>query len=189
MQIDDLEGEIWVPLFGLETEFLISNCGRAKGVDRIITRKNGRKYPVTGKLRKATKDSHGYYQLCLKKTKTLPLHCAVFFSFNRDIDKKSGFEVDHKDQNKENNRLVNLQYIPCRYNVVKKSINSNRRISSLIGANFHKRTQTWYSRIYENGKYRYLGTFASEIEAHQAYLKANSEVKDLGKPNKKSIAI
>lgn len=36
---------------------------------------------------------------------------------------------------------------------------------------------TWYSKIRVDGKYHYLGTFASAEEAHDAYVRADARLR------------
>lgn len=43
------------------------------------------------------------------------------------------------------------------------------------GVYFNKRDNKWMARIRINGKLKYIGLFKTELEAHQAYLKAKKE--------------
>ena len=45
-------------------------------------------------------------------------------------------------------------------------------LPGLKGANLHRRTGRWIGRIKANGKFHYLGMFATAQEAHQAYAEA-----------------
>ena len=178
---------IWVPFIGFEKEYMINSFGNVIGLDRTVIFKDGRKRFVKSTKRKLGKDSHGYIQICLKRGQTIPIHTAVFFSFNPTIKKRNGFEVDHIDENKENNHFDNLQYVPCRTNLTKKAF-SNPKRSSLVGVDYFKRTGRWHARIYANGKSKYLGSFKTELEGHNAYIKALSLVKTES-PNKKKVKL
>jgi len=43
------------------------------------------------------------------------------------------------------------------------------------GVGFHKATNKWQAHIRINGKQKHIGLFKTELEAHQAYLKAKKE--------------
>jgi len=47
--------------------------------------------------------------------------------------------------------------------------------SEYKGVTFHKATNKWQARITINGKQTHIGYFKTELEAHQAYLKAKKE--------------
>lgn len=44
------------------------------------------------------------------------------------------------------------------------------------GVSWHKKNQKWTAQIAVNGKQKYLGSFLTEEEAHQAYLSARSAI-------------
>ena len=74
--------------------------------------------------------------------------------------------VDHIDNNKENDKLYNLQLISNRENTVK---DIKRGLSKYVGVSWHKYQNKWRSTIYIKGKNKHLGYFTDEKEASQAY--------------------
>jgi hypothetical protein len=123
------EAEIWLPIPGVSPIYRVSNFGVIKSVDYPSYRKIvGKTFMKKGKVLRGIYDESGYKQVTLygavKKYKsTYGIHRIVFFSFNPDVTIKKGYEVDHIDNDKENNRLSNLQYIKCRHNSAKRSMN------------------------------------------------------------------
>ena len=70
------------------------------------------------KWNKGKKSNGSYIQCCLKKEdgtyKSLTLSRAIWEAFNGEIPK--GYEIDHIDNNKQNNKLSNLQCISMQDN-------------------------------------------------------------------------
>lgn len=82
--------------------------------------------------------------------------------------------VDHIDGNVGNNAIANLREGDRKLNSenIRKSHRDSK--SQLLGATpNHKR---WMAQISSGGQYRYLGTFDTPLEAHQAYLAAKREL-------------
>lgn len=100
------EIEEWRPIQGYEGLYEVSDCGRVKSVDRIITRKNGRKLPFKEKILKGGKNNMGYLLVCLNKDgkETWKLvHRLVAEAF---IPNPHNFpQVNHIDENKLNNTV------------------------------------------------------------------------------------
>lgn len=77
----------------------------------------------------------------------------------------------HINFNKQDNRLENLRYVTQRENVVSYiKLNS----AKLIGAQKHG--NGWRAAISINGKRINLGSFKTEIEAHEAYIKVTESL-------------
>ena len=74
--------------------------------------------------------------------------------------------VDHINNNKENDKLYNLQLISNRENTVKDIKGGT---SKYTGVCWNKRQCKWQSAIQINGKGKHLGYFKSEKKASQAY--------------------
>lgn len=77
-------------------------------------------------------------------------------------------EVDHIDRNRLNNSWINLRAATRSQNFA----NVAPRSSHLKGAFPEHRTGRWVARIVALGDAFHLGTFNSEIEAHEAYVAA-----------------
>ena len=96
------------------------------------------------------------------------------------IDKnyvKNNLVCDHKDRNRQNNKLSNLRVVTQRENSQNKC-NSK----TLIGAYKRQTSDRWKSAIYVNGKVQHIGDFDTAEEASQAYFAmANLERKLTGK--------
>lgn len=82
-------------------------------------------------------------------------------------------EIDHKDTDPGNNRWVNLRNTSSTVNKQNIQKAPNGKIySRLLGAHWCKQSRVWKSSIRVNKKRVYLGVFASEQEAHEAYIAA-----------------
>lgn len=99
--------EIWKAI--PNTRHLISSLGRIKQAPGFW---GDKELILKGKIRKG-----GYVEQALKingKVKYSLVHCLVMQVFVRD--KKFGEEVNHKDCNKQNNALENLEYVSKKKN-------------------------------------------------------------------------
>ena len=107
--------EIWKPIKNYEGCYEISNLGRVKSLSRQV--KGGR--TTEELILKPIKNSHGYLQvdLCLNgKMKHHKIHRLVAEAFiSKDDDTKN--TVNHKDYNKHNNCVDNLEWLSNRENV------------------------------------------------------------------------
>ena len=92
--------EIWRKI----GEFEISNYGRCKSIDRMIIRKNGRPFYAKGKILSQHIDDRGYLRCSAGK-----IHKLVAEAF---IPNPNHYTiVHHKDHNKLNNCVSNLEWI------------------------------------------------------------------------------
>ena len=109
--------EIWKPLKGLVENgdyYEVSNLGRVRSLDRIDSRGIFRK----GKILKLGKNQNGYLQVCFcknGKTKKFLVHRLVAFAFLPNPNVLP--QVNHKDENKQNNSLENLEWCDGKYNL------------------------------------------------------------------------
>lgn len=100
--------EIWKDMLGFEGLYQVSNEGRAKGIDRVIIRKNGRPLFCKGQMLKFKTNKDGYYIVQLSKEKKYLrlVHKLVWETFNGKVP--DGLEIGHNDGNNKNNNLDNL---------------------------------------------------------------------------------
>jgi hypothetical protein len=83
-----------------------------------------------------------------------------------------GFEIDHINGSRCDNRIENLRLVTVRENAQNRK---GHRSGRLLGTTYSKRLDKWMAYIRLGDKRYYLGLFATELEAHQAY-KATLEV-------------
>lgn len=107
--VEDLPGEIWKDIPFTEG-YQVSNMGRVKSF----------KLSRFGKLMKLTMSNKGYLRVGLKdketkKTKQCSIHRLVLMIFN-PIPGMEDLEVNHRDEDKTNNRLDNLEWCERKYN-------------------------------------------------------------------------
>jgi hypothetical protein len=179
--------EVWVPIFGLENNYLISNFGRVKSISRTINvkRKKGENVrPIKDRILSqfpVGKKNNDYFavKLCVNgRCKTFKVHILMAISFFYDqylelvISSNEKYLIDHKNENRFDNTLSNLQIITHRENRTKAILHKNP--NRLIGVKRNR--DKFQSQIFANGQQNYLGTYESELEAHEAYLKALAEV-------------
>ena len=108
------ESETWKDVVGYEGFYQVSN----KGNVRSVARKDSRGHRCGGRILKLQYNGYGYIQakLCKNgKSKKKSAHRLVAEAF---IPNPKGFlEVNHKDENKSNNRVENLEWCTREYNV------------------------------------------------------------------------
>lgn len=90
-------------------DYMVSNFGRVKRKGNANLRKE--------KILKTSKNSGGYLKVVLSKkghTKTFFVHRLVALSFLPNPNNYP--QINHKDENKENNRIDNLEWCTSKYN-------------------------------------------------------------------------
>ena len=143
--------------------YKISNKGRLKSYRR--------KNPI---ILKAALDRYGYYYVTIFYSENpikKKIHQLVAESFlGHRPDGTTKLVVNHKDYNKTNNVISNLEIVTVRENSNRVHLSSK---SKYIGVGF--RNGKWVARICINGNRVWLGCFVKEYEAHLAYEKALAE--------------
>lgn len=110
--------EIWKDIQGYNGIYQVSNIGRVRSLDRIITYSNGVRVNTKGKILNGYKKKNGYLQVDLYKNnvkKKYYIHRLVLMAFS-PCENMQELEVNHKDENKENNALDNLEWCKHKYN-------------------------------------------------------------------------
>lgn len=159
--------EKWKDVPGYEGMYQVSDFGRVKSIDRLTKNKWG-SFFLKGKILKQYSNKQGYFQVKFCKNrneKTYFVHRLVLKSFVGD----SILVVNHKDFNKSNNNLKNLEYCTHSENV-RHFEHSQKRYSKYIGVTYDKNRKKWVSKLKKNRKNIFLGRFETEKEAHEAIL-------------------
>jgi len=103
--------EKWKDIKGFEGLYQVSNKGRVRSLDRIITFKDGKKRCYKGQLLKPHIETRGYLSVCLLKNSKrtyVRIHRLVAETFMYNKCKKP--EINHIDGNKSNNAVTNLEF-------------------------------------------------------------------------------
>ena len=104
------EEEVWKPY--PDYPYIEANqFGEVRTIDRIVTRSNGRKQFIKGRVLEQYIDRYDYLYVCFStndKTVNLLVHRIVATCF---IPNPNGYpEVNHKDNNPKNNAVNNLEW-------------------------------------------------------------------------------
>lgn len=109
--------EIWKDIKGYENLYQVSNFGNVRPKARIVESKNGVVKEINGKILKKWEDKKGYLYVSLCKngeSKNYTVHRLVLTAF---IENKDNLPcINHKDENKQNNKLENLEWCTYLYN-------------------------------------------------------------------------
>ena len=112
--------EVWVDIPDFEGLYQVSNIGRVRSLDRVVTYKDGRKCKHKGRVLKPYINNKGYEYLTLSndgRGNTKTVHRLVLEAFKPHVN-MSDLEVNHMDGNKLNNHLTNLEWLTRRDNLL-----------------------------------------------------------------------
>jgi hypothetical protein len=139
--------EIWKDIKGYEGLYQVSNLGRVRSLNRYVIQKNAfgnmKEHCYKGKILKLFEDKDGYLRVNLKKNNIMKQYSVHVLVANEFITNKNDFkympyeiktninlkklQVNHKDENKQNNCVSNLEWCSNAYN-----INYGSRASKII---------------------------------------------------------
>lgn len=154
--------EIWKPCPNFESKYLISNYGRIKSIGTYNTCKTGQLIKQYKK-----KGRNGYMQVRLydsKRVKTVEVHTLVAKAF---LPNPNNYKyVNHKDEDKTNNYVENLEWCTNQYNV-------------------------WYSNHLKVSQYdkqgNFICTYASITEAAASIQSNTSNISKCCKGKRKTV--
>lgn len=150
-----MNDEIWKAVVGYEGKYEVSSLGRVRSVPRYIRNSVGSLTFVDGKILSAYKDKVGYMHVILSdsdyKIKRWTVHRLVAFAFLENPNNLP--VVNHKDENKSNNCVENLEWCSQSYNLSYRDGQKKRRQQKI--------------EMYDRVTGEYIKTFNSIAEASE----------------------
>jgi hypothetical protein len=114
-----METEIWNDIIEYEGYYQVSNFGRVKSLSRCVEHKKYGSMTIKEKILKPlNRNKDGYMCVILKKngtSKAMSIHRLVAIYFIPNENNLS--EVNHKDGNKKNYRVDNLEWVTPKQNI------------------------------------------------------------------------
>lgn len=178
-----MEKEIWKDVKGYQGLYEISNLGRVKSLAKDIMYSNGKLYKyderilVPIKIQNTNSGRADDFYLAVnltkhKKAKTFRIHRLV--ALHHLENPLNLLEVNHKDHDRLNNNVINLEWTNTRENACHYH-KSQKYSSEYVGVSWHKGSKNWRAYIWLNGSLKALGCYSSEVEAALAYQNALTE--------------
>ncbi len=143
--------EIWKDINGYEGFYQVSNLGRIKSLDRYICKSNGVIQFKKGKIKVPKLNSDGYNVIALSKNgrnKTIAIHILVAKHFI--ANPKNLPEVNHKDFNRTNNVVDNLEWLTHQENIKYSADHNRYKLKDVCGKNNPNYGNHILSEIYKN---------------------------------------
>lgn len=137
--------EEWRPVKGWEGYYEVSNTGKVRSLDRQM-----HNYIKKGRVLKPHDNGHSYLNVGLhapnKKDKHAYIHILVATAFIPNPDNLR--EVNHKDFNKQNNCVENLEWVSGREN--KLHYMKSKRAKLAYTERSEKLNRKWVLKILDN---------------------------------------
>jgi hypothetical protein len=150
--------EIWKDIKGFEGRYMVSNHGRVKSMN--YNKQKGNERVLVPLI-----DTEGYLRVKFNY-KAYKIHRLVASEFLGDA---TNLVVNHKDFNKQNNHVDNLEIITGFENSMHYYLDKNKKggfSSKFIGVHYCKRNKIWGSARRINGK-KYVAYFKTEQQAQE----------------------
>lgn len=173
-----MEKEIWKDVSGFEELYQISNLGRFKIKQKIISKnKRGERIfkekiitgTTTGKIGNQYKTVSISENDFIKRVK---LHRLVALAF---IENKENLPfVNHIDHNTFNNKVTNLEWVSAMDNACHSVLKIIKK-SKYIGVTYSKKQKNWIARTTIYGKRKHIGVYNNEFDAYLARQKFHLE--------------
>lgn len=125
--------EEWKDIEEYKGLYQVSNYGRVKSLDRWVDNKGNSKRPIKGKILKPV-EHNGYQHVLLFKNgnyKKYFVHRMVAMAFIPNPDNLP--IINHKDEKPSNNRVDNLEWCDCKYNINYGTGNQRRAEKQING--------------------------------------------------------
>ena len=159
---------------------LLGDIKPIKNYERYYVSKLGHVFTIgrTSQLKEIApcKTPKGYLKVWLYKNgkrKMFYIHRLVAQAF---LDNPEAFPmVNHKDFDKTNNDVDNLEYCTARYNVICSAI-AKKTSSEYLGVTWNKSVRKWQAQYQIGKKKIYIGCFDTQEEAHETYVNAIKEI-------------
>jgi hypothetical protein len=135
----NMPGEIWKEVAGYEGLYEVSDLGRVRSTKRVLIDKIGRARRYRSKILSGGVSDKGYWAIMLCKDaeqKMTLVARLVATAFIPNPDGKA--EVNHKDGNKNDNSVSNLEWMTHQEN----SLHRNAVLGKNVGEAVHNSTMT-----------------------------------------------
>jgi len=132
-----MTSEIWKPVIGFEGRYEVSSLGRVKALAREILYSDGRRGRLPGKILRGSQMQTGYVCVTFDSRTRRCIHQVVAEAFLGAAEYRQ--TVNHKDGNKTNNCVENLEWATYKEN------NAHARRSGLNNQHGEKSNLSKYS--------------------------------------------
>ena len=180
--------EIWRPVVGYEGLYEVSSYGRVRSMDRYVKSKSNSYRLIKGKVLSLLKGECGYLQVNLyynRKIYIKYVHRLVAQAFLPNTDNLT--EVNHKDEDKTNNSVENLEWCTRKYNCnygtrnirIRETAIKNGYWTGLSKEDYYKKrlenNKDYHKKWRENNKDYHKKWLENNKDYHKEYYEKNKE--------------
>jgi len=158
--------ERWKDISGYQGLYKVSSWGKVKSLDRIHTCERFTR-KIKGKIIKGCLTPNGYLCPNLYRdsmSQKYSMHTLVWDHFGNRPRNGMKLLVDHVNNVKTDNYILNLQLLTAREHMIKHKVNKTGLTGVTLRSN-----GTYYATIQLNGKTKNLGSFETPEKASNAY--------------------
>ena len=156
--------EIWKPIEGYEGLYEVSSYGRVRSLDRYVKGKNESYRLIKGKV--LSPGIRNNYLSVSLQGRMFTIHRLVAEAFLPNPDNLP--QVNHKDEDKTNNRVENLEWCDHKYNMNYGTRNIRAKETAIKNGYWSGLSRKEYmKKYYEDNKERKMKYFQDYREKHK----------------------